>query len=181
MRRRPRGREAQRAGLQRLVDRMRHMAQIVLAGPLVERALAHRVHAQRRVADIHAVIDPLRQTLDGRQVFGEGLPGPVDARPSSPRSGCPRPRSGSARTILGPAGLHGASAKPQLPITTLVTPCQHEQLPSGSQATCASICVWPSIKPGVTISPSASTIRSAAAWMRPISTIRPPRTPTSAR
>ena len=47
-------------------------------------------------------------------------------------------------------------------MTTLVTPCQHEQLPSGSQATCASMWVWPSIKPGATISPSASIARSAA-------------------
>ena len=39
------------------------------------------------------------------------------------------------------SGLHGASAKPQLPITTVVTPCQHEQLPSGSQATWASMWV----------------------------------------
>src|SRR6202022_2370092 len=37
------------------------------------------------------------------------------------------------------AGLHGASAKPQLPITTLVTPCQHEQLRSGPHAFCAPI------------------------------------------
>ena len=57
------------------------------------------------------------------------------------------------------AGLQGASAKPQLLITTEVTPCQHEQLPSGSQATCASMWVWPSMKPGETISPSASMVR----------------------
>ena len=79
------------------------------------------------------------------------------------------------------SGLQGASAKPQLPMTTLVTPCQHEQLPSGSQATCASIWVWPSMKPGATISPSASIVRWAGARMRPISTIRPPVMPTSAR
>src|SRR3979490_1403005 len=30
-------------------------------------------------------------------------------------------------------GLQGARAKAQFPITTLVPPCQHEQLPSGSQ------------------------------------------------
>ena len=79
------------------------------------------------------------------------------------------------------SGLHGASANPQFPMTTLVTPCQHEQLPIGSQATCASMWVWPSMNPGATISPSASIVRSAAARIRPISTIRPPLTPTSAR
>jgi hypothetical protein len=39
------------------------------------------------------------------------------------------------------SGLQGASAKPQLLMTTEVTPCQHEQLPSGSQATWASMWV----------------------------------------
>ena len=79
------------------------------------------------------------------------------------------------------SGLQGASAKPQLPITTVVTPCQQEQLPSGSQATCASMCVWPSMKPGATTMPSASIVRSAGARMRPISATRPSLTPTSPR
>ena len=77
-------------------------------------------------------------------------------------------------------GLQGASAKPQLPITTDVTPCQHEQLPSGSQATCASMWVWPSMKPGATISPSASIVRRAAPATLPISTMRPSLIATSA-
>ena len=46
--------------------------------------------------------------------------------------------------------------KPQLPITTVVTPCQHDGLPSGSQKSCASMWVWPSMNPGVTTWPSAS-------------------------
>jgi hypothetical protein len=44
----------------------------------------------------------------------------------------------------------GASEKPQLPMTAVVTPCQHEQLPIGSQNTWASMCVCPSMKPGET-------------------------------
>src|SRR5205814_10177213 len=71
------------------------------------------------------------------------------------------------------AGLQGASAKPQLLITTEVTPCQHEQLPSGSHATCASMWVWPSMKPGDTISPSASIVRVAIVVTLPVSTMRP--------
>ena len=78
-------------------------------------------------------------------------------------------------------GLHGASANPQLPMTTVVTPCQQEQLPMGSQATCASMCVWPSMKPGATIRPSASIVRSATEATRPTSTTRPPAIPTSPR
>src|SRR3977135_377035 len=57
------GREAPRAGPHRLGDRRFHPAQIVLAGVFVEAAAAHRVHAQRRMADIHAVIETLRQAL----------------------------------------------------------------------------------------------------------------------
>ena len=75
----------------------------------------------------------------------------------------------------------GASVKPQLPITTLVTPCQQEQVPSGSQQTCASMCVWPSMKPGATTWPSASSVCLAASRMRPIAAMRPPEMPTSAR
>jgi hypothetical protein len=79
------------------------------------------------------------------------------------------------------SGGQGASAKPQLPMITLVTPCQHEQLPIRSHATCASMWVWPSMNPGATISPSASIVRSAAARMRPISARRPSLMPMSAR
>ena len=80
------------------------------------------------------------------------------------------------------SGRHGARAKPQLPMITVVTPCQQEQLPIGSHATWASMWVWPSTKPGATIRPSASIVRSAtAAPTRPTSTMRPPCTPTSPR
>ena len=79
------------------------------------------------------------------------------------------------------SGLQGASANPQLPMTTLVTPCQQEQVPAGSHATCASMWVWPSMKPGATIMPSASIVSSAGLRMRPISAIRPWLIPTSAR
>ena len=77
------------------------------------------------------------------------------------------------------SGLQGASAKPQLPITTEVTPCQHEQLPIGSHATCASMWVWPSMKPGETISPSASIVRAAGVVTLPISAMRPSLMPMS--
>src|SRR5215470_4420255 len=76
---------------------------------------------------------------------------------------------------------HGASVKPQLPMTTLVMPCQHDEVPSGSQKICASMCVWPSMKPGVTTWPSASSTSRARSRIRPIVTTRPCRTPTSAR
>ena len=48
-------------------------------------------------------------------------------------------RSRLRMTISFSLSLHGASEKPQLPITTLVMPCQQEHVPSGSQETWASI------------------------------------------
>src|SRR5262249_35992280 len=77
--------------------------------------------------------------------------------------------------------LPGASVKPQLPMTTVVTPCQQEQLPSGSQNTWASMCVWPSMKPGVTTWPVASSSSLPFSAMRPIAAIRSPFTAPSAR
>src|SRR5437867_3675477 len=79
------------------------------------------------------------------------------------------------------SSAHGARVKPQLPITTEVMPCQQDEVPSGSQKICASMWVWPSTKPGVTTWPSASTTSRARSRMRPIVTMRPWRTPTSAR
>src|SRR5262249_857276 len=79
------------------------------------------------------------------------------------------------------SSAQGARVKPQLPITTLVMPCQHDEVPSGSQKTCASMWVWPSMKPGATTWPSASITSRARSRIRPIGVRRPCRTPTSAR
>lgn len=48
-------------------------------------------------------------------------------------------------------GLHGANVTPQLPMSTVVTPCQLTGVRSGSQPIWASRCVWMSTKPGVTM------------------------------
>ena len=48
----------------------------------------------------------------------------------------------------------GARVKPQLPMTTLVTPCQQVGMPRSSQNTWASMCVCASTKPGATASPA---------------------------
>ncbi len=90
-------------------------------------------------------------------------------------------RSRFLTTRCRSALAQGASVKPQLPITTLVTPCQHEQVPSGSQKTWASMWVCPSTKPGDTTWPSASITSRADSRMRPMVAMRPPDTPTSAR
>ncbi len=80
------------------------------------------------------------------------------------------------------SGRHGANVTPQFPITTVVTPCQHDGLPIGSHASCASRCVWMSTKPGVTTRPSASISSTARSpCSSPIAEIRSPTMPTSAK
>ena len=93
---------------------------------------------------------------------------------SSARS---RLRTTSARS----SGAAGASVKPQLPITTLVTPCQHVGLPRSSQNTWASMCVCASTKPGATTSPSASSSSRPRPSTSPTATMRSPTTATSPR
>ena len=85
-------------------------------------------------------------------------------------------RSRLRTTMALSASAQGASVKPQLPMTTLVIPCQQEDVPSGSQKICASMWVWPSTKPGATTIPSASMTSRAASRMRPMEAMRPWRT-----
>ena len=93
---------------------------------------------------------------------------------SSARS---RLRTTSARA----SSRTGARVKPQLPMTAVVTPCQHEFAPCGSQKTWASRWVWPSMKPGVTTWPSASSSRAPRSRIRPTRAMVPSTIPTSAR
>jgi len=71
-------------------------------------------------------------------------------------------------------GRHGANVTPQLPSTTDVTPCQHDDVATGSQESWASRWVWMSTKPGVTTRPSASIVRRPRPPTRPTSTMRSP-------
>ena len=73
--------------------------------------------------------------------------------------GCPRRSPSSRRGSARSSGRHGANVTPQLPSTTLVTPCQHLDVAIGSHASWASRWVWMSTKPGVTIAPAASMSR----------------------
>jgi hypothetical protein len=78
----------------------------------------------------------------------------------------------------------GAKETPQLPTTTVVVPCQHAGVPSGSHMSCASRCVCGSMNPGVTTRPSASIVRQPdsttsptalmdSSWWQPSSRERP--------
>ena len=78
------------------------------------------------------------------------------------------------------SGCTGAKPKPQLPMTTEVTPCQPDIVQYGSQKICESKCVCRSMKPGATIRSRASNTRSASEpESLPIRAMRPPAMATS--
>src|SRR5262245_66589176 len=66
--------------------------------------------------------------------------------------------------------LHGANVTPQLPSTTDVTPCQHDDDATGSQPTWASRWVWTSTNPGLTTRPSASIVSRPSPSTSPTAT-----------
>ena len=66
----------------------------------------------------------------------------VHSMPAASAAGSMSSARSRLRTTSGRSpGRTGASVNPQLPITAVVTPCQHELLPDASQNTCASMCV----------------------------------------
>src|SRR5689334_12150061 len=79
------------------------------------------------------------------------------------------------------SGLHGANVTPQLPSTTDVTPCQHDDVATGSQPTWASRWVWTSTNPGLTTRPSASIDSRPSPSRSPTAAMRSPVTATSPR
>src|SRR5882672_7970383 len=72
------------------------------------------------------------------------------------------------------SGLHGAMVKPQLPMTTVVTPLLGDGVAKLSQVSCASKCVCRSTIPGASTCPSASTRVCAEPRFLPTATMRPP-------
>ena len=136
---------------------MLHRLEVVGGGKVGERPLAHHVGPQRRVSGVDGDVDAQRLALEHVEVGPEGRP--PERHPRRQRRG---------RDVLGPfevvdhelvgPGRDGASVNPQLPITAVVTPCQHDDVPSGSQNIWASMCVCPSMKPGVTTWPLASSL-----------------------
>ena len=114
---------------QRVVELARHQREVVVGRGLVERALAHRPRAQRRVPDVGRVVDRLRQPVDGVEVLGERLPAPLDAGRERARVDVLGALEVAHHERARVVRRTGASVKPQLPITTVVTPCQHELAP----------------------------------------------------
>ena len=149
---------------------------------LAQAALAHGVDPHRAVADHAADVDALGPALDRVEVLAVARPVPGQALHDRSRPGCPRPTPSSRPAPRGRRACTGAKVTPQLPSTTEVTPCQHDDEPIGSHASWASRWVWMSTKPGVTTQPSASMMRrpSPTSATAPTATTRSPSTATSA-
>ena len=75
----------------------------------------------------------------------------------------------------------GLQPYPQLPMTSVVTPCMMELTARGSTSSVKSEWLWMSMNPGATTRPSASRISTSSESARsPMSTMRPSYTATSA-
>ena len=117
----------------------RHGVDVLRGGGLVRRApLAHDVRPHRAVGDLRADVE--HEAASGRARRGtRGSVSQLHSMPSDSAapgmSSTPsmRPISQSWRS-----GAAGAKPTPQLPMTRVVTPCQHVGVRSGSQVT------WPS-------------------------------------
>ena len=97
-------------------------------------------------------------------------------------SGMPSTFSSVRMMVARCSGLVGAIPKPQLPVTTVVTPCHDEGVRSRSHRTCASKWVWGSMNPGARIKPTEVDSRVARGSMvSATSAMCPPTTATSAR
>ena len=106
----------------------RHRGDLVVGGGALGRVLAHHVQAERCVAQTTRDID--RGAARARRVeeLREGLERPLGAEPGEERvDDMPSTFSSVRRSVAVPARV-GATPKPQLPITTEVTPCQGEMV-----------------------------------------------------
>ena len=117
---------------------MLHAADLVVGRfPLVAR-LAHDVEPHRGVTDVARVVEQRAALLDRVEVLREGLE-VSQGTPSNSVSGAMSSTCWSVRTSSSRcSGRTGAIENPQLPATTLVTPCQHDGVSAGSQNTWAS-------------------------------------------
>ena len=93
----------------------------------------------------------------------ETTPSPTGCPRAARCRGCPRRLPSARRACSCASGRTGAKPTPQLPSTTVVTPCQHDGVRCGSHVAWPSKCVCTSTKPGVTSRPSASSSRRAGA------------------
>ncbi len=131
------GADAAGAGPQRLLGELRHLRDLVGVGLALVGTLAHHVGAQRGVRHLGGDVDGAGRLVERVEVLGKLSQS--QSMPSwSAVPGMSSTPSMSSIRKSSPPGRTGANPTPQLPITTVVTPCQLEGVMSGSQVT------WPS-------------------------------------
>ena len=134
----PRRREAERADLDGLLGQLPHLGQVLGGGRLaVGAALAHHVDPQRRVRQVSGHVDVPLARFEGIHVLREGLPVPRQAVGHHDTGMSSTPAITSTSTSWS-SWRHGAKPTPQLPITTVVTPCADDGVNRSDQID------WPS-------------------------------------
>ena len=171
------GGEADRAGLQRFGEQPAHGADLRLRRGAA--FVAHHLGAQTPEPGQRGDVAGGPRDVDGVEVLGGGVPAATELLDAGTRD-----VARSARFALGHAEA------PQLPATTVVTPCRRALSIHGSVKGARSEWVWTSMKPGARARPAASIVRTAAGrppsapWSgtprRRTRATRPPVTPTSA-
>ena len=102
-----------------------------MPGLLLEGPLAHGPGAQGRVADVGGEVDALGAARSTASRYS-GNVSKVQSIPSASAAGSmSSARSRLRTTRCRSASRTGASVNPQLPMTAVVTPCQHELAPLG--------------------------------------------------
>ena len=101
-------------------------------------ALAHHVQPQRAVRHLGGEVDVVRLALDARRGTRRSSPTPTTGLRAARRRGCPRRPPSARSSRWWSAGRTARSPTPQLPITTVVTPCHDDGASGVSQV------AWPS-------------------------------------
>ena len=133
----PGQREADSSGGDRFFKQSFNFGPLLGTRRAFHRLLAHHHVAERRERRQKTQVKPAAAPRGGVHVFRKALPIPGDSLGEHVKGDAfdvDQVPGGDSRS----ASRHGAMPTPQLPITTLVTPCHDEQVISGSQHICAS-------------------------------------------
>ena len=130
---------------------------------LVEGAVAHGVVAHGAVADEAADVEALGHAAEPARGSRRRSPSPTAAPRGSRRRDVLDRLHHLGQELAWSRAAPGRRSCRSCRCTTEVTPCQHDDVPSGSQPNWASRWVWRSTKPGVTRRPSASIAGAAGA------------------
>ena len=126
--------EADRAGAQRRFDDVGHLRDLVGRRFLVG-AITEHVRAHGGVRHLRGDVHHARRGVERVEVLGERLPVPLDALVQRGAGDVFDAFHQLDEETSRHPGRTGANPTPQLPITTVVTPCQLDGVTSGSHVT----------------------------------------------